>query len=56
MPKILYIVTKSEWGGAQKYVFELSKALKNEFEVLVASGEGNGELFEKLKHKTLQVV
>ena len=55
---ILYIVTKSVWGGAQKYVFDLATALpKNDFEVIVASG-GNGPLKEKLlgsdiTHKTV---
>lgn len=46
--KILYILTKGNWGGAQKYVYDLATALPPEqFEVLVASGEGR-ELPEKL--------
>ena len=46
--QILYIITKSNWGGAQRYVFDLAKSLKEEFEVTFASG-GNGALFDKLK-------
>ena len=46
--KILYIITKSNWGGAQKYVFDLATNLpKNEFDVVVAAG-GEGALFNKL--------
>ena len=45
--KILYIVTKSVWGGAQKYTFELALAVKKEgYEVIIASG-GYGYMAEK---------
>ncbi|MBU4223615.1 glycosyltransferase, partial [Patescibacteria group bacterium] len=47
--KILYIITKSVWAGAGKYVYDLATALpKNQFEVFVAAG-GNGELAKKIK-------
>ena len=47
--KILYIITKSNWGGAQKYVFDLAQnAVKKDFEVAVALG-GEGELKKKLQ-------
>ncbi len=56
--KILYIVTKSNFGGAQRYVFELSVAMKSEgFEVAVACG-GNGELVARLNEveiKTFEI-
>src|SRR3989344_3387314 len=46
--KILYIITKSNWGGAQRYVFDLATRLpKEDFEIAVAHG-GNGLLAEKL--------
>ncbi|OHB19917.1 MAG: hypothetical protein A2666_03160 [Parcubacteria group bacterium RIFCSPHIGHO2_01_FULL_47_10b] len=49
MRKILYLVTKSEWGGAQEYVCNLATSLpKDQFEVLVLAGEGNDELFQEL--------
>ncbi|MBP6942664.1 MAG: glycosyltransferase [Candidatus Buchananbacteria bacterium] len=37
-PRILYIVTQADWGGAQKYVFELAIAAQDELEVSVAVG------------------
>lgn len=45
--KILYIITKSNWGGAQKHVFDLAKEAKEKFDVSVAFG-GNGLLKQKL--------
>ncbi len=37
--KVLYIITKSNWGGAQRYVFDLATNLpKEEFEPVVALG------------------
>src|SRR3989344_8756731 len=47
--KILYCITKSNWGGAQKYVFELGVATQEcGFEVVVALG-GAGVLKNKLE-------
>lgn len=47
--KILYIITKSNWGGAQRYVYDLATNLPaDEFEVAVALG-GDGELKTKLE-------
>ncbi len=47
--KILFLVTQSEMGGAQRYIYEIGHALdKEKYEVLVATGEGDGELFRKL--------
>jgi len=49
MKKVLLVVTKSNWGGAQRYVFDLATHLpKNEFEVAVVLG-GDGPLAEKLR-------
>jgi glycosyltransferase involved in cell wall biosynthesis len=46
--KILYIVTKGNWGGAQKYVYQMATSLpKEKFDVSVACGQGNA-LPEKL--------
>ena len=39
MAKILYFITQSEYGGAQRYVFDLADNLKKDFEVAVAMGE-----------------
>ncbi len=47
--KVLYVITKSNWGGAQRYVFDLATSLpKDRFEVAVAFGEP-GRLAEELK-------
>lgn len=47
--KILYIITKSVWGGATKYVYDLATGLPDsEFSVYVAAG-GNNELATRLK-------
>ncbi|MFA5987156.1 MAG: glycosyltransferase family 4 protein [Candidatus Paceibacterota bacterium] len=38
--KILYLITKSNWGGAQKYVYSLATKLKDNYDVVVAFGGG----------------
>lgn len=46
---ILFVVTKSVWGGAQKYVYDLARALVSRgFRVGVAAG-GKDALYEKLR-------
>ena len=46
--KILFIITKSVWGGAQKYVYDLAVNLpKDRFEPIVAGG-GKGIMAEKI--------
>ena len=56
MKKILYIVTQSEFGGAQRYIFDLATNLdKSQYEVFIASGlstneaDAEGGLFDRLK-------
>jgi len=39
MKKILFLVTQSEMGGAQRYIFEVAKVLGEKHEILVAAGE-----------------
>jgi glycosyltransferase involved in cell wall biosynthesis len=47
-PKILYVITKSYFGGAQRYVYELAQATKaSGFTVAVACG-GKEELVTRL--------
>ena len=60
--KILFLVTQSEMGGAQRYIYEVARLLdKTSFEVIVAAGspafvplsgttadKGDGEFFKKL--------
>lgn len=53
--KILYIITKSNYGGAQRYVFEVAGAMKARgHDVAVACG-GNGLLTEKLREAGISV-
>lgn len=56
--KILFLITKATWGGAQRYVYDLTTSLpKERFEVVVAYGEG-GRLKDELESagvRTLQL-
>jgi len=50
---ILYIITKSVWGGAAKYVFDLATHLpKDEFKIFVAAGN-QGKFAQKIKRANL---
>lgn len=52
--KVLFLITKANWGGAQRYVFDLATHLDNQkFIPQVASGEA-GELTESLHHQHIQ--
>jgi len=53
--KIFYLITKSNWGGAQKYVYDLSKHFSRKNEVTVFYGE-NGELEKKLQSLKIKTV
>jgi len=47
--KILYVITKSNWGGAQRHVFDLATAMKDKgHDVYVALG-GEGILKKRLE-------
>ena len=54
--KLLFLVTKSNWGGAQRYVFDLATNLPNdEFEIIVAAG-GEGRLLERQRAKGIRTI
>lgn len=54
--KVLFVITKSNWGGAQRYVFDLAASLPREnYDVAVAVG-GQGLLAERLKSAGIKVV
>ncbi|MEX0917234.1 MAG: glycosyltransferase [Candidatus Paceibacterota bacterium] len=54
--KILFLITKANFGGAQKYVYDLATSLPSEkFDVAVAYGE-EGLLVEKLKAKSIRTI
>lgn len=52
--KILFLITKSVWGGAQRYVFDLASAFRHEYEVSIATGE-TGTLTEKVSELEIPV-
>ncbi|HPV70756.1 MAG TPA: glycosyltransferase [Candidatus Magasanikbacteria bacterium] len=56
--KILYLVTQAEWGGAQKYVFNLASNLKDVFDVTVGIGpDGHSqELVKQLQNQNIKTV
>ncbi|MDB5204732.1 MAG: glycosyl transferase family protein [Candidatus Taylorbacteria bacterium] len=54
--KIILVITKSSWGGAQRYVFDLATSLQKEgFEIIVATG-GQKALYHKLKAEGVKVI
>lgn len=56
MKKILYIITQSELGGAQRYCLDLATNLIGEFDISIAFGEQGekGELAKLLKDKKIK--
>lgn len=49
MPKkVMLVITKSNWGGAQRYVYDLATHLKGNLQPIVVLG-GNGLLRKKLE-------
>lgn len=53
--KILQIITKTEFGGAQSVLVSLANKLAEQHEVIVAGGEGNGEMWKMLAPGIKQV-
>lgn len=53
--KILFLITKSTWGGAQRYVYDVACSLDSEYDVLVAAG-GDGPLIQKLSASSIRTV
>ncbi len=54
--RVLFIITKSVWGGAQRYVYDLASQLpKDKFSVSVALG-GSGPLVDKLHQAGIRTI
>jgi glycosyltransferase involved in cell wall biosynthesis len=53
--KLLYLITQSELGGAQRYILDLARNLKKDYDISVAFGEQgeNGELAIELKNSKI---
>jgi len=58
MKKILYLITQSDFGGAQAYVYNLATNINQEYDIVVAGGEQgyNGELYQKLNKKNIKYI
>jgi glycosyltransferase involved in cell wall biosynthesis len=54
--KILFLITKSNWGGAQRYVYDLATSLDHtKYEPVVMLG-GDGELVQKLTSAGIRTI
>lgn len=54
--KVFICITKSNWGGAQKYVFDIATSINRElFDISVLLG-GNGELKKRLEEKNIKII
>ena len=54
--KILYVITKSNFGGAQRYVFDLATTMpRDQFDVAVVAG-GTGALLGKLESASVRTL
>jgi glycosyltransferase involved in cell wall biosynthesis len=54
MPKLLLVITKGNWGGAQRYVFDMATNLRGRYDVAVACGMP-GTLVERLAAENVPV-
>ena len=54
--RVMIAVTQSNFGGAQRYVYDLATGLpRDRFDVVVAAG-GNGPLFAKLENAQIRTI
>lgn len=53
--KILYLITKSNWGGAQRYVYDLATTFSSKGNTVAVATGGNGELVNRLREQNVQV-
>ncbi len=62
MKKIIFVITKSNWGGAQRYVFDLATSISGQFDVAVATGGTGmkgapaGALVERLRERGVRTL
>lgn len=52
--KLLLVITKTDFGGAQRYVFEIASAMQNKGYLVAVAGGGNGNLLDKLQAENIQ--
>ncbi len=54
--RILYVITKGTWGGAQRYVYELAHAAKARGHAVIVACGTPGELVHRLEDTEIPVV
>ncbi len=63
--KIVMVITKANWGGAQKYVFDIAESLKQinysstnttDYDITVVHGEPSGELSTRLDSINIKTI
>ncbi len=54
--KVLFVITQSEWGGAQRFLYNIVTYLDPEkYEILVATGsDGGGQFLKALKKRRIE--
>lgn len=55
MAHVLFVITKSNWGGAQRYVYDLATNPQPGFTVAVVAG-GNGILIQRLEEAGVRTI
>ncbi len=53
---ILYLVTKSNWGGAQRYVYDLAIAARTAGHLPIVASGGEGLLTERLRKEGIRTI
>lgn len=54
--KILYLITKSNWGGAQRYVYDLATSFNQKGASCVVAFGGSGELKDRLEEAQVRTI
>lgn len=54
-PKVFFVITKSNWGGAGRYVYDLATHISDEFDVTVLAG-GQGLLAQRTLKRGIRYV
>lgn len=52
--RLLLLITKANWGGAQQYVYDLAVSLREKYDVVVAVGQ-DGPLVARLQEEGVRV-
>ena len=53
--KLFLVITKGTWGGAQRYVFDLARSLKDTYAITLVAGT-NGRLFSEAQRAGIRTV